>query len=142
MENAAGDGGALGVDELWRICEKPAVDWNLPLEIGRLRHLHVTGVGGQVHRADAYDDGVAVDFLLELDAFGYGVMHAALHEAAVLHVVHVVGSIGGFVLGQERGGREQACQEEKYCSHDLTLVRFQRSALLHHSSISVISACE
>ncbi len=42
----------------------------------------------------AEGDGVGwgVDLLLELDAFGDGVVHAFLHEAAVivLHVVHVV----------------------------------------------------
>jgi hypothetical protein len=84
----------------------------LPFEIGRLRHFHVTGVGGEVHWADADDDGVAIYLLFELHAFGHGVMHAALHEPAVLHVVHVVGSVGGFVLGKKRAGDKQARDEE------------------------------
>ena len=123
MKDAAGNGVAVGIDKLWGIGEEPAVDGDLPFEVGRLGHFHVAGVRGEVHWADADNDGVTVDFLFELDAFSHGMVHAALHEAAVLHVVHVVGSIGRFVLSEQRAGDEQGGEKENYFSHGLTLVR-------------------
>ncbi len=95
----------------------------------------MTGVGRQVHRTDAHDDSVAINFLLKLYAFGDGVVHAILHEAAVLHVVHIVRCVGGFVLGRKRAGEKQAREEDSYSSHGRTLVRLTSSALLHPISI-------
>jgi hypothetical protein len=58
-----------------------------------------------------------------------------LHEAAVLHVVHVVGGVGGLVLRQQRSAKKQA-REEKICrSHGLTLVRITKTALRNDSAI-------
>jgi hypothetical protein len=58
----------------------------------------VIGIGGQGEGAFAEGDGVggAVNVLLELDAFGDGVVHTFLHEAAVImvHVGHVVSGHG------------------------------------------------
>jgi hypothetical protein len=100
MKHAAGHNVADGVDELWRVGENPAIDGNLPDQIRGLRHFHMTGVRRQIHRADAYGNCVAIDLLLQLHAFGHRVVHAALHEAAMLHVLHVVRGISGLVLSK------------------------------------------
>jgi hypothetical protein len=58
----------------------------------------VIGIGGQGEGAFAEGDGVggAVNLLLELGAFGDGVVHTLLHEAAVIMVPvgHVVSGRG------------------------------------------------
>jgi len=108
MKDNTGDRVAGRVDEMWVIREQPAGDGNGPDQIGGLRHFHVGSVGGEIHGADAQRDGVRgrVNFLIEDNADCDGVMHAALHEAALLFdgTAHVALRLwGGFLREGARG---------------------------------------
>jgi len=117
MENFACDGISGGVDEMRVVRQQPPSHGSGPSEIGRLRHLHVRSVSGQIHGADAESDSVrsGVNFLVEDDALCDKVMHAALHEAAAGFVgaVHVTARrCGSFLCGSEIGNCGGKCGDE------------------------------
>src|SRR6266478_707963 len=66
MKHDAGDGAAVGVDQARGVGEEKGVERNDPEDVGRLRHFHVIGVGGEREGALAHRDGVrgGVDLLL------------------------------------------------------------------------------
>jgi len=78
----------------------------LPHLIRGLRHFHMIGARGEIHRADAERRGVraSVHFCVERDALGDRMVHPFLHEAAMVLVFHVHWRFGGFLLCPDRGG--------------------------------------
>jgi hypothetical protein len=96
------------------ISEKPPVEWDLPDQIRRLRHFHVAGVRGKIHGANAKSGGVrhGVNFRVQRDALRQRVMHAFLHEAAMMVVLHAHLRLGGFFLRPSQACRQQTHQQE------------------------------
>src|SRR6185295_5037482 len=143
MEDAAGNGLAVGVDEFGRVGKDPTVEIDSPVDVGRLRHFHVAGVGGKTHGAFAENDSASgkVEPGVERDAFGNDVMHAALHEAAVvgvLHMLHIVGWRGGrFFLCASSAGSH--C-DQKRCGYESSAAKRWRS--MDHDGTSCGEAIE
>ena len=86
MQHRSRYGAAVGIHEPGVIREQPAFHRYFPNQIRRLRHFHVVGVRGQIHRTNAEGNGMPhrIHLRIQRDTFGDRMVHAFLHEAVVL----------------------------------------------------------
>jgi len=86
--HGSGNSTAVRIDEPGTIGKKPAFERYRPNQIRRLRHFHVIGVRRQIHRAHAQRNGVRIRIHIRIErhAFCHSVVHAALHECAMMRV--------------------------------------------------------